>query len=112
MITIGNNLIYFKMQKDKFYYTCRSHHSFREVCKNSSNIFLTDMKSNVFEVIRQHMTLCVDKLSIIRKLNGSPNSVKQYEIYAKEIARLQKEQRRIAAKKNADSRNQVKTMLL
>ena len=86
--------------KDKFYYTCRSHHSFREVCQNSSNIFLSDMESNVFEVIRQHMTLCVDKLSLIRKLNGSPNSVKQYEIYAKEIARLQKEQRRIAAKKN------------
>ena len=58
------------------------------------------MESNVFEVIRQHMTLCVDKLSLIRKLNGSPNSVKQYEIYAKETARLQKEQRRIAAKKN------------
>lgn len=59
------------------------------------------MEKVVFDVIHQHMVLCIDKMKLVQELNQRKENVMQYEVYGKEIARLRKEEKRINANKSA-----------
>lgn len=67
---------------------------------------------SVFSVIRQHMSLCVEKTKFVQKMNSRKENVLQYDIYTKQIAKLQNDVRRITANKSGlyeDYREQLIT---
>ena len=67
---------------------------------------------SVFSVIRQHMSLCVEKTKFVQKMNSRKENVLQYDIYTKQIAKLQNDVRRITANKSGlyeDYRDQLIT---
>ncbi len=69
-------------------------------------------KADVPNVIRQHMSLCVEKTKFVQKMNSRKENVLQYDIYTKQIAKLQNDVRRITANKSGlyeDYREQLIT---
>ena len=86
--------------KSRFHYTCKRHQHSAKDCDNKAPFFHEDIEKVVFEVIHQHMVLCVDKMKLVQELNQRKENVMQYEVYGKEIARLRKEEKRINANKS------------
>lgn len=66
----------------------------------TKRVSVEEAERAVFEVIHKHMFLCVEKMQLIRNLNRRKENVIQYDVYQKEIGRLQKEEKRINANKN------------
>lgn len=83
-----------------FVYRCR--HKYRKDghCLNQHDFLHSDVEDAVFSVIKQHMTVCIEKLALVRKLNARKDNVMQYNLYAKEITRLRREVQRISGNKN------------
>ena len=46
------------------------------------------------------MSLCVEKTKFVQKMNSRKENVLQYDIYTKQIAKLQNDVRRITANKS------------
>lgn len=86
--------------KSRFHYTCKRHQHSAKDCDNKAPFFHEDIEKVVFDVIHQHMILCVDKMKLVQELNQRKENVMQYEVYGKEIARLRKEEKRINANKS------------
>lgn len=53
----------------------------------------------VFDVIHKHMALCIDTVRLVQDLNRRKENREQFDVYRKEIGRLQKEEKRISANK-------------
>lgn len=53
----------------------------------------------VFDVIHKHMALCIDTVRLVQDLNRRKENRDQFDVYRKEIGRLQKEEKRISANK-------------
>ncbi len=53
----------------------------------------------VFDIIHKHMAACVDRVQLVQKLNRRKENVLRYDIYQREIDRLQREEKRINANK-------------
>ena len=53
----------------------------------------------VFDIIHKHMAACIDRVQLVQKLNRRKENVLRYDIYQKEIDRLQREEKRINANK-------------
>lgn len=83
-----------------FRYTCKRHQHNVKDCDNKVSFIHQDMEKVVFDVIHQHMVLCIDKMKLVQELNQRKENVMQYEVYGKEIARLHKEEKRINANKS------------
>ena len=55
----------------------------------------------VFDVIHKHMALCIDTVRLVQDLNRRKENRDQFDVYRKEIGRLQKEEKRISANKGS-----------
>lgn len=69
-------------------------------CENKYSYDYSEVMDSVFSVIRQHMSLCVEKTKFVQKMNSRKENVLQYDIYTKQIAKLQNDVRRITANKS------------
>lgn len=81
------------------------------MCGNKSSYEYNEVMDNVFSVIRQHMNLCIEK-KICSENEQQKENVLQYDIYTKQIAKLQNDVRRITANKSGlyeDYREQLIT---
>ena len=73
-----------------FYYRCTTtmfnHHM---KCKAHGRIKYRELHDVVFQVIKSHMKLCLEKTGQTRERNRSSYGVRQYRFYAGEIAKVQ-----------------------
>lgn len=71
----------------------------RRVCKPK---FIPDTVVNdeVLRVVHTHINVYTDNLQMIRRLNGKKENCMQFEVFSKEVKRLQKELDKITAIKN------------
>ena len=97
---------------DKFIYKCSKRRKLAALCGNKSSYEYNEVMDSVFSVIRQHMNLCIEKTKFVQKMNSRKENVLQYDIYTKQIAKLQNDVRRITANKSGlyeDYREQLIT---
>ena len=97
---------------EKFYYKCKNRRKLARLCENKYSYDYSEVMDSVFSVIRQHMSLCVEKTKFVQKMNSRKENVLQYDIYTKQIAKLQNDVRRITANKSGlyeDYREQLIT---
>ena len=107
-VLIGRHHTY----SDKFYYKCKNRRKLARLCENKYSFDYSEVMDSVFSVIRQHMSLCVEKTKFVQKMNSRKENVLQYDIYTKQIAKLQNDVRRITANKSGlyeDYREQLIT---
>jgi len=73
-----------------FYYRCTTtmfnHHM---KCKAHGRMKYRELHDVVFQVIKSHMKLCLEKTEQTRERNRSSYGVRQYHFYAREIAKVQ-----------------------
>ena len=73
-----------------FYYRCTTtmfnHHM---KCKAPGRMKYRELHDVVFQVIKSHMKLCLEKTEQTRERNRSSYGVRQYHFYAREIAKVQ-----------------------
>lgn len=89
-------------QVSRFQYECAGKEK-KKVHDNISyikKVSVVEAEQTVFEVIHKHMVLCVEKVQLVQNLNRRKENVIQYDVYQKEIIRLQKEEKRINANKS------------
>ena len=84
---------------DDFGYYCSDRRKKLGNCGNGKDILIEDVETAVFNVIKQHMTVCIDKIALVGRLNSRKENVMQYDVYAKEIAKLRREVQRISNNK-------------
>ena len=97
---------------EKFIYKCSKRRKLAALCGNKSSYEYNEVMDSVFSVIRQHMNLCIEKTKFVQKMNSRKENVLQYDIYTKQIAKLQNDVRRITANKSGlyeDYREQLIT---
>ena len=107
-VLIGRHHTY----SEKFYYKCKNRRKLARLCDNKYSYDYSEVMDSVFSVIRQHMSLCVEKTKFVQKMNSRKENVLQYDIYTKQIAKLQNDVRRITANKSGlyeDYREQLIT---
>lgn len=107
-VLIGRHHTY----SEKFYYKCKNRRKLARLCENKYSYDYSEVMDSVFSVIRQHMSLCVEKTKFVQKMNSRKENVLQYDIYTKQIAKLQNDVRRITANKSGlyeDYREQLIT---
>lgn len=95
-VLIGRHHTY----SEKFYYKCKNRRKLARLCENKYSYDYSEVMDSVFSVIRQHMSLCVEKTKFVQKMNSRKENVLQYDIYTKQIAKLQNDVRRITANKS------------
>lgn len=74
---------------DKFIYKCSKRRKLAALCGNKSSYEYNEVMDSVFSVIRQHMNLCIEKNKICSENEQQKENVLQYDIYTKQIAKLQ-----------------------
>ncbi|MBR1743570.1 MAG: recombinase family protein, partial [Lachnospiraceae bacterium] len=84
---------------DDFGYYCSDRRKKLGNCSNGKDILIEDVETAVFDVIKEHMTVCIDKIALVGRLNSRKENVMQYDVYAKEIAKLRREVQRISNNK-------------
>lgn len=97
---------------DRFMYKCSKRRKLTALCENKSSYEYNEVMDSVFSVIRQHMKLCIEKTKFVQKMNNRKENILQYDIYTKQIAKLQNDVRRITANKSGlyeDYREQLIT---
>ena len=100
------------MQQRGFMYKCSKRRKLTALCENKSSYEYNEVMDSVFSVIRQHMKLCIEKTKFVQKMNNRKENILQYDIYTKQIAKLQNDVRRITANKSGlyeDYREQLIT---
>ena len=85
---------------DRFMYKCSKRRKLTALCENKSSYEYNEVMDSVFSVIRQHMNLCIEKTKFVQKMNSRKENILQYDIYTKQIAKLQNDVRRITANKS------------
>lgn len=97
---------------DRFMYKCSKRRKLTALCENKASYEYNEVMDSVFSVIRQHMKLCIEKTKFVQKMNNRKENILQYDIYTKQIAKLQNDVRRITANKSGlyeDYREQLIT---
>lgn len=79
-------------------YYC-GNHSLKKICFAH---YVSDTKVNdeVLRVIHSHINIYTDNVQMIRRLNGKKTNVAKYDIFAKEVRKLQKELEKVAKHRN------------
>lgn len=73
------------------FYRCKTYlNTVKSGCTNHK-VSLEAVNTAVFDTIREHMKLCIDKEETVRRLNEKADSLKKYDIYGKEADRIRKE---------------------
>lgn len=73
------------------FYRCKTYlDTVKSGCTNHK-VSLEAVNAAVFDTIREHMKLCIDKEETVRRLNARTDSLKKYDIYGKEADRIRKE---------------------
>ena len=73
------------------FYRCKTYlNTVKSGCTNHK-VSLEAVNAAVFDTIREHMKLCIDKEETVRRLNAKADSLKKYDIYGKEADRIRKE---------------------
>ncbi len=73
-----------------FYYRCRTNQFNQHVqCEAHGRMKYGELHDAVFQVIKSHMKLCLEKTGQIRERNRSSYGIRQYRFYAGEIAKVQ-----------------------
>ena len=85
---------------DRFMYKCSKRRKLTALCENKSSYEYNEVMDSVLSVIRQHMNLCIEKTKFVQKMNSRKENILQYDIYTKQIAKLQNDVRRITANKS------------
>lgn len=73
--------------------------TFRKKCK-PKHIKDTIINDEVLRVIHTHINVYTDNLQMIRRLNGKKENCLQFEVFSKEVRRIQRELDKITAIKN------------
>ena len=73
------------------FYRCKTYlNTVKSGCTNHK-VSLEAVNAAVFDTIREHMKLCIDKEETVRRLNAKADSLRKYDIYGKEADRIRKE---------------------
>ena len=82
-----------------FYYRCTTTPFNRHMkCVAHGKIKYQELHNVVFQVIRSHMKLCLEKTEQTRERNRSSYGVRQYRFYAGEIAKVQSSIRKVKSR--------------
>ena len=82
-----------------FYYRCTTTPFNRHMrCTAHGKIKYQELHDAVFQVIKSHMKLCMEKTERTRKRNKSSFGIRQYHFYAGEIAKVQSSIRKIKSR--------------
>lgn len=82
-----------------FYYRCTTTPFNRHMrCTAHGKIKYQEFHDAVFQVIKSHMKLCLEKTEQTRERNRSSYGVRQYHFYAGEIAKVQSSLRKIKSR--------------
>lgn len=82
-----------------FYYRCTTTPFNRNMkCAAHGRMKYRELHNVVFQVIKSHMKLCVEKTEQTRERNRSSYGVRQYHFYAGEIAKVQNSLRKVKAR--------------
>ena len=95
-VLIGRNHTY----SDRFNYRCKNRRNRKDLCEEKGTYEVSVVLDSVFRVIRQHMDLCIEKTKLVQKLNSRKENILQYDVYTKQITKLQNDVRKIAASKS------------
>lgn len=75
----------------KKFYRCKTYlDTVKKGCTNHK-VSLDAVNKIVFETIREHMNVCIDKEETVRRMNAKTNNLKKYDIYGKEADKIRKE---------------------
>lgn len=82
-----------------FYYRCTTGPFNRHMkCVAHGRMKYQELHDTVFQVIKSHMKLCLEKTRQTRERNRSSDGVRQYAFYAGEIAKIQNNIRKIKSR--------------
>lgn len=82
-----------------FYYRCRTNRFNQHMqCTAHGRIKYQKLHDVVFQVIKSHMKLCMEKTEQTRERNRSSYGVRQYHFYAGEIAKVQSSIRKVKSR--------------
>ncbi|MCF0127757.1 MAG: recombinase family protein, partial [Pseudobutyrivibrio sp.] len=79
-------------------YYCSAKH-YKKKC-NPKFVPDTDINDEVLRVIHTHINVYTDNLQMIRRLNGKKENTLQFEVYSKEVRKIQRELDKITKIKN------------
>lgn len=51
------------------------------MCEDKSTYDLTVVMDSVFNIIRQHMNLCIEKIKLVQKLNSRKENILQPRLF-------------------------------
>ena len=57
-----------------------------------------DLDRSVFSVIKKHMQICIEKISLIQKLNATDSANIQYKVLNRQLDKLRNERKRIISR--------------
>lgn len=84
---------------NSFYYRCTTtRFNHRMQCVAHGRLKYRELHGTVFQVIKSHMKLCLEKTEQTRERNRSSYGIRQYHFYAGEIAKMQNAIRRVKAR--------------
>lgn len=86
-------------KRDGAVYECCHSTATRKYEEKSIIVPFKEVEASVFQIIHKHMQTCVEKESIIRKLNSRKESREQYRVYSLEITKLRNEAAKISSRK-------------
>ncbi len=72
-------------------YRCKTYLDTAKGGCTSHKVSAEDVNRAVFDAIHEHMRLCIDTEENIRQRNAGAESIKRYDVYGKEAARIRKE---------------------
>lgn len=82
-----------------FYYRCRTNRFNQHMqCTAHGRMKYQELHDTVFQLIKSHMKLCLEKTEQTRERNRSSYGVRQYRFYAGEIAKVQSSIRKIKSR--------------
>lgn len=84
--------------KSEFYYYCAGEKS-SVLCRDRHvKIPYEDFDRSVFSVIKKHMQICIEKISLIQKLNATDSANIQYKVLNRQLDKLRNERKRIISR--------------
>ena len=84
--------------KSEFYYYCAGEKS-SVLCRDRHvKIPYEDLDRSVFSVIKKHMQICIEKISLIQKLNATDSANIQYKVLNRQLDKLRNERKRIISR--------------
>lgn len=87
----GRKMYLRKQIKVRPQYLCGGSVSYLRTCKSGHYIMLEDVENAVMRVIHSHIVTCIDRIELLRRLNGKQESKNAYDRIGKEISRINRE---------------------